>query len=819
VPIDKNKIIAAAQKYVQRGAFDKAIREYQRLVDDDPKDVRTLLKIGDLHAKKGDLSSAAKTYERVASTYAEQGFYLKAVAVYKQILKVDPAQVEVNRKLAEMYHQLGLLSDSMVQYQTLATTYERQGKIKETIAVCKRMVELDPDNVASRVKLAELYSREGETEEAVREFERVCEQLHRQGRLDDYVKVAERLLYLDPQKTTDARRLAQIYLDRADTRRALAKLQLCFKADPRDLETLRLLSAAFRALGQIPKTVSVLKEMAAIYTERGQTTERDGVWAQVLELAPDDPDARAALSARASVAPPPPAASGPASGEDVAKLLNEIDVYLRYGLFQKAKEQLSRVLRLTPENPEALERLCQVSQQTGDPVGAVGALLRLAEQRRGDSERFREALVRAFQIDPTNAELLRMWREIGEPAPMPMPEPVLVSHLEPEPQAFEEEAEPGGEEIVIIDEGEAADETVFGLPPDLAELPQPSVAGAATERAGSGPDEEEIETLSIEELIEEEPDFFPKEPPGAMPSREEKTDLGATGSLPGPEGPPLERGATRGLEVDRLDERTVVATVEALLSADEADLALGPEAFLAGKELRPRTDAEVESELEEAEFFRQQGLFEEARLILTELARARPQRADIAERLREVEAKIPGAAERAGEAAPVEGSTEIDIEEVFDDLTVCSEAPLGAEDCETHYDLGIAYREMGLYDEAIQEFELARRSPARELAATERIGACYLGKHLYEAAIREFKRGLSSPHLNDASAIEFYFGLGEAYEGLGDEREALYYYRRVAAAMPEFRDTQQRIARLSASTQATGFGGRASTPASAVRER
>jgi hypothetical protein len=73
--------------------------------------------------------------------------------------------------------------------------------------------------------------------------------------------------------------------------------------------------------------------------------------------------------------------------------------------------------------------------------------------------------------------------------------------------------------------------------------------------------------------------------------------------------------------------------------------------------------------------------------------------------------------------------------------------------------------------------------------------------------------------LTDASAFEFYFGLGEAYEGLGDEREALYYYRRVAAAMPEFRDARQRVARLTASTQATGLGGRASAPTSAVRER
>ena len=78
--VDKNKIIAEATKLVQKGAHDKAIQAYQKILAEDPKDVRVLLKVGELQQKKGDNKAAALAFEKVAETYAEQGFFLNAAA-------------------------------------------------------------------------------------------------------------------------------------------------------------------------------------------------------------------------------------------------------------------------------------------------------------------------------------------------------------------------------------------------------------------------------------------------------------------------------------------------------------------------------------------------------------------------------------------------------------------------------------------------------------------------------------------------------------------------------------------------------------------
>src|SRR5215510_5978137 len=89
VAFNKEKVMDAARRFVDKGQIDKAVKEYLRIVQEDPKDVRVWLKIGDLYEKKGSKQEAIETYAKVARFYHEQGFFLKAVAVYKQILKLD----------------------------------------------------------------------------------------------------------------------------------------------------------------------------------------------------------------------------------------------------------------------------------------------------------------------------------------------------------------------------------------------------------------------------------------------------------------------------------------------------------------------------------------------------------------------------------------------------------------------------------------------------------------------------------------------------------------------------------------------------------
>ena len=495
---NKEKVMEAARKFVDKGQLDKAIKEYLRVVKEDPADVRVWLKIGDLHARKGQKQEATETYLKVARYYQDQGFFTKAVAVYKQILKLDPRLVEVHLKLAELYRQLGLMSDAMQHFESVAAHFHREGKTKEGLATVRQLVDLDPQNVATRIKLAELYSKEQMVEEAVAEFSQVCEQLRRQNRQDDFVKVAERLLWHRPENRDLNRELAGLYLRRGDPRRALQKLQICFKSDPRDVETLALLAQAFQALDQKGKTVSVLKELARVFEDAKQRVRAEEVYRKILAFAPTDPDAIAFLGGHAAAAavaaapqpsvPAEPArklnwtgdvpalrppgdarmtgamplvdersldgdfalpdddvdgepvemaerassqadfaadfdegssqrhhsAAGEEHAEEIAKILTETDVYVKYGLHQKAIEHLRRVFALDPDNVEARERLKDVLLSQGREPEAIAELLRLAESTAPHDAGRAEGYVReVLAVDGANQAALELTRRFG----------------------------------------------------------------------------------------------------------------------------------------------------------------------------------------------------------------------------------------------------------------------------------------------------------------------------------------------------------------------------------------------------------------------
>ncbi|RYZ67231.1 MAG: tetratricopeptide repeat protein, partial [Proteobacteria bacterium] len=296
--IDREKVQQAAQKYVEKKRYDKAIVEYSRLVQADPNDARTLLKIGDLQSKSGAFPDAIATYDRVGNLYAAQGFALKAIAVYKQIRELvarhapqlDERYAYITPKLADLYKQLGLVSDAVSALDEVATKLQARNKHVEAIEVFQKIVELDPTNPLPHLRLAEAFSRAQNVDGAVKEFGVAAKQLISLGRRDDAIKVLERSLHhrADPEQ---ARIAAEYYVDKGtqqDGLRALSKLQTCFQADPRDLDTLHLLSRAFTLIGQQQKSIEVQKEMGRIARDAGDLPKFQQIVDSLMQLAPND---------------------------------------------------------------------------------------------------------------------------------------------------------------------------------------------------------------------------------------------------------------------------------------------------------------------------------------------------------------------------------------------------------------------------------------------------------------------------------------------------------------------------------------------------
>lgn len=121
---------------------------------------------------------------------------------------------------------------------------------------------------------------------------------------------------------------------------------------------------------------------------------------------------------------------------------------------------------------------------------------------------------------------------------------------------------------------------------------------------------------------------------------------------------------------------------------------------------------------------------------------------------------------------------------------------LGEEDYDSHYDLGVAYKEMGLLDDAIGEFQKALRGRTYRLAAYEALGQCFLDQQSYKVAVTVLSRALHEPAFQEEQRVGVLYLLGYSCEALQRFDEARSYFQRVYATDIHFRDVSQRLADL-----------------------
>lgn len=150
---------------------------------------------------------------------------------------------------------------------------------------------------------------------------------------------------------------------------------------------------------------------------------------------------------------------------------------------------------------------------------------------------------------------------------------------------------------------------------------------------------------------------------------------------------------------------------------------------------------------------------------------------------------------RIEERAPT-GDEDRDFAELLAQFKAKLAEHVPEDDAASHYDLGLAFREMGLVDEAINEFQRALRAGDARLKILEELGQCFIEKGQHNIAVKVLARALQLQREDDLELIGVYYHLGRAYESLGHNVEARDAYERVMGLDISFRDVSERIVRL-----------------------
>ncbi|MEK6698858.1 MAG: tetratricopeptide repeat protein [Nitrospirota bacterium] len=963
--IDKNAVIKEAQKFTAKGQFDKAIAEWKKLIKESPNDANIFNTIGDLSLKKNAKADAVDAYKKAADILAADGFSSKAIALYKKVVNIDPKKVDVHLALADLNAEKGLTGNALESYKIAADHYAQKNEMAKALGIYQKMADLNPANFAFRLKLAEMYVKEGLKSEAAKAYLEAADAHMAKEAFQEARQIFEKVLALDPNnkdvyfkagvvyykegKFVEAckafkpafehdpknQELAELYLDslfkagrgaeaeeairkllsqdagRVDLREKLFHIYLSkkdfekalteavavadFKVENREFDAADELFK--KLVAENPKDAALRRKLADFYgnIRREEDGARELIQAaDILAVGGDREGAKEALSRAVEIAPgmeearrrleafdgqpafaqaeepplsiPEAAAPGPAAvdfeagpavsaesrsiEEDpaIAEAFTEVDVLIKYGLAGKAIEQLEGIAGRFPQSPQVRLRLRDLYRDQGNSQKAVQHALGLADiySAAGMQEQAETALRSALDMDPGNAALQA---RLGMPSAAPQEAPPGFGELpefgfEAAPEAAASapgeptvEWQPPMEETLAFEEPESSVVSGrAGSAPEAASgewRPSSLEIGGEPFGAASEPAAASAEPFAAEVDISEvwaEAEFYYQQglfdearahyekilqlSPGDQRARgriaeisREKEDVQEFSKLAeaveGLEGLVPTETAEGELASSTSDEeavRMLMQEIQALQGkqkpappAKQPRAASAPAGFAADSGKKPGKASEKKRE--EEEFF-DLG----AELGGAGTASPRAPRTEGPDEFFDLAAELRD--ELGGMAVPAKGgasSEDQSLDDIFQEFKKGVEAQAGREDTDTHYNLGIAYKEMGLLDEAIGEFLLTPEGEPKFIQSRYMLGLCYMEMGDFRKATVEIGNALnySESLASDAEdRLSMNYDLGLAYQGAGEMSNALGQFQKVSAEAPGFRDVAAKIQEL-----------------------
>lgn len=724
----KEKLIDSAQKNIQKGQIAKAIKDYQQLVELDPKDVRHRLKLAELYNRAKRTAQALEEYHKVGKHYADNGFYLKAIAVFKQIQRISPDDLKIYIHLAELNIKQGLVGNAMAEYRQLITRHEQAGETGAVIDVLRRMKAVDPENLNIRVKLGETLAAAGMKNDALEDFQDVLKVLQAKDDQVKLLKLHEIFARFFPDEPLIQIGLGMCLIRQGETERGIALFESLQKATPEDPTILDALASGHHLLGAHDQERALL--------------------ARLVELRPGDLGVRERL-VRACLAEK--------SCHEALDQLEKIKAdFLEADRLAVLRELYETLRGYLPDEPRVGVTLQTIYELTGEGAKLFDAM---ADEKPdlsiGTKAISEEGLPPLFsgEDDSRKTDI--------EPAVVEESEEMALEFLE------------SLETTPVVEKPEAS----IGESPIVLDLPEDDVFADL----GSESSEATVATPATDD----EPDLIPFD----LDSEELSFNF---------DDEPAESFAT--------EERAPLPDLDLAPSADAA------------KPFFSEAPGRAEK-LEEAGFLATKGRFAEAENLCRELLAGEPGCRVVEELLNDIRSRqqTPNGASSTQEdffdfgaevlndlgednlPTPEAISSSKDrygMEGVFTEFKKGVRAQIDSDDAESHFNLGIAYKEMGLLDDAIGEFEQAMSDASRCLDSVTLIALCQGEKGDFKGAETTLKLGLALPGLTATQRMNIYYDLGQVYELVQRPLEALECFQSVHDVDMFYRDVQAKILSL-----------------------
>ncbi len=769
---NKEKSLKNAERFIKAGKIDLAIEEYKKIVEENPSDWGTVTLIGDLYVKTGRIKDGIRQFIRVADYYKMQGFYDKAIAAYNRVYRLDPSDKEIAMALADLYEKRGLSSQARSLYLEIAERHMMAGRTKEALEIYKRVVELDKGNIKTRSLLVELYKKEKMIKEAVEELNSIGESLARSGNIKEALDYFHKAIELQENDQRAYKNIVDLYIKTQDYKKAIDTINEFLKSSP--------------------DNVYFLKRLADLNCEIGDLDSAEKVISKLQRM-----------------------------GEHESNLLNKI------GMLLKEKEELDRAYKLfeptidyfvekgSIEEGLAFLRLIWTSDSFHIPSLLKASEIYRKTEQNANLIQVLNKLLETYEQRGMRGEALKIIKELVELVPDNIKYRNILARLEGKQAqeevikgtTVEEEVERGEEfinaklaevEVLIKNKlylkAQEILEDLLKYNPDSIKIREKIIdlfqKTGKTERAADeaialyelykqkGMIIEAQETLEIVTSLRYEHPKFELKPDKSK----EEIVIDITEGLSNVE-PNEEFSELKPVEEKPpLEEITVKETIPSLSHEEFSFEDLELLDFESLKEdtspfvQKSETPEIVEEKLVEPVFdmeFQKVTFYDLASVAEEEISA-------LEEMVFSVEKKISTTSQKL-------------LEEVVKEFKKGVESLIGKEDYETRYNLGIAYKEMGLLDEAINEFLTSVKSEDKAFESCVLLGHCFAEKGIFEQAVAWFSKALGVKGKNEDDYIAVKYELASTYEKLQNWSEAFRLYNEIQKTDPTYKDVSQKI--------------------------
>ncbi len=294
MPFDREGTLRKAEKLLRQGKLDLAIAEYRAVIEDQPSDWNTANTLGDLYFRAGQLEKAVAQYDEIATRLANEGFFPKAVALYRKILKIKPDEERAMWHLGNISARQGLLVDARSNFNALAQRRRARGDTRGEAEVRIRLGDLDGADLETRLSGVRARVELGDPKAAVERLKQFAADLKEKGKDAEALPLLTEAALIDPADMSLRKLLVQAYVARGDFNAAcqfatsteeLRHLASELFQLGRDDEGLNVLASAADA---DPADASIRLELVKRFVARGDMNAARGLL--TADVAGNDPE-------------------------------------------------------------------------------------------------------------------------------------------------------------------------------------------------------------------------------------------------------------------------------------------------------------------------------------------------------------------------------------------------------------------------------------------------------------------------------------------------------------------------------------------------